>query len=239
MILLAVDTTSETGSLALARDGETLEAVSLPGERHSSALHAALIVLLQRHGMETAQLDAYGVTTGPGSFTGVRMGLAAVKGLAEVHGKPVAAVSTLETVAAAAWQRAVAQKAGAESRPGALAPLLDARRGQIFGAVYAEQEGGLRLLVEETVCSLASFLERLREAALPPLTFCGTHLEPYAAAIREAGCKDAALLSVGPQLAVPLARVAFRRWQSGRIAGAAEVDANYVRASDAELFWRE
>src|ERR1035437_4985275 len=102
MLVFAVDTCTEESSIALASDGKPLSSVALPPGWRSASLHGEIAALLERHGVRTGDIDLYAVTNGPGSFTGVRLGLAAVKGMAEIHGKPVVPVSTLEAIAAAA-----------------------------------------------------------------------------------------------------------------------------------------
>src|SRR4051812_36503774 len=102
MYVLAIDTCTEPGSVALARDAELLESPGLPAGLRSDSLHVELLRLLRSHALTTADVHAYAVTSGPGSFTGVRLGMTAAKGLAEVHRKPIAAVSTLEAIAMAA-----------------------------------------------------------------------------------------------------------------------------------------
>jgi len=154
MNLLAVDTSSGQGSLALARDDGWCAVVPLTAEWKSTTLHAELARLLERHGLTSRDLDGYAVANGPGAFTGLRIGLAAVKALAEVHAKRIVTISTLEAVA----------EAGRELLPasfsGDLAALLDARRGQIFGALFRVEGPVLHQLIGDCVCPLRAFLER-------------------------------------------------------------------------------
>jgi tRNA threonylcarbamoyladenosine biosynthesis protein TsaB len=131
--ILALDTTSPHGSLALRRDGATLSELAL----HSSDGYAHLIFqgitdLLREGRVGLAEIDCFAAASGPGSFTGVRVGLAAVKGLASALGKPVAAISNLRALAAL----------------GNLTPVIDARRGEVYTAVYDTE---LRLVSPETV----------------------------------------------------------------------------------------
>src|SRR5829696_5004035 len=93
-VILAVDTCLGQGSIALARSTATekfllLEQVELAAEWTSTALHVEIAALLSRHQLTTVAIDAYAVTNGPGSFTAIRVGTVAVKGLAEVHRKPI------------------------------------------------------------------------------------------------------------------------------------------------------
>lgn len=243
MNVLALDTTTEPGSLALAQDGKLLQTALLPPGLRSTNLHLEIARLLERHGWAIGDVDGYAVTSGPGSFTGVRLGLTAVKGLAEVHRKPIAAVSTLETLAVAA------QQSPELARPATVAAILDARRGQIFGGVYREQDGHWRAIIEESVSSLGSFLARIgslmtanslveSEALLKP-AFCGIDLAAFVTEIEKAGWGGTRMIEVPPCLAGALAQVAVQRFQQGLGVEAARADANYVRLSDAELFWKE
>jgi tRNA threonylcarbamoyladenosine biosynthesis protein TsaB len=113
MLILAFDTATDVATSALVDDGEVL------GERASRAatLLEDVDALLRQAGAHTRELGALAVGTGPGSFTGVRVGLATARGLALALGVPVAGVSTLDALAAGA--------------PGAL-PVIDARRGEVF-----------------------------------------------------------------------------------------------------------
>src|SRR5712692_10509918 len=127
MTVLTIDTTSEFGSLALARDAEMMEAVSLHSrEGFGHLIFQEIVALLGRRGLKLPDIEGYAAASGPGSFTGVRVGLTAAKGLAEAHGKRVVPVSNL---------LALAYGGRGELR----AVLVDARRGEIYGAVYDAQ----------------------------------------------------------------------------------------------------
>src|SRR3954452_25063096 len=135
-VILAVDTTGEHGSLALVRGGELLEEVAMHApEGFAHVLFGELAALLERHGVKTADIDCFAASSGPGSFTGVRVGLACVKGLAEAVGRPAIAVSNLAALA----------RCGTARLRGA---VIDARRNQIYGAVY-DAEG--RIVSPEVV----------------------------------------------------------------------------------------
>jgi tRNA threonylcarbamoyladenosine biosynthesis protein TsaB len=209
-LILAVDTTGEHGSLALARGGRVLEemAISAPtGFAH--VLYGCIRELLDRNGVALDDIACFAAASGPGSFTGVRVGLACMKGLAEATGKPALAVSNLE---------ALARFGGGPLR----APVIDARRGEIYGALY-DSDG--TLVLPETVGKLPAWL-----ATLPPgVEFVAadwTGLDALSAAPR---------VTAPRELAASVALIATRReWQDP-----AALDANYVRRSDAELFWKE
>ena len=216
-LILAIDTTHECGSLALARGEELIEETVLhaPGG-FAHVIYGQLAQLLGRHGVKPAMVDCFAAASGPGSFTGVRVGLACVKGLAEALGKPAVAVSNLEAMASfgSAPRRAV---------------VLDARRGEIYGAVY--DDAG-RLAAPEVVMTLAAWLDILPEGemefiAMDPAALAGTRFE------------HARIVTASPALAGAIARIALARFLGGEASDPAALDANYVRRSDAELLWRE
>lgn len=209
--LLAIDTTSEYGSLALAEDGRVIEEVSL----HSSDGFAHTVFgeierLLARHKLQFGDLDGFAAAAGPGSFTGVRVGLTAVKGLSEATGRKVVAVSNLQALA---WFG---------SRP-LRAPVIDARRGQVFGAVY---NAALELVHAEVVMKFEDWVKTLPTSQLEIVTN-GPVGSATETPIREAP----------KALAGAVASIAAARFLAGLAQDPAEIDANYVRRSDAELFW--
>src|ERR1700722_48285 len=126
VLVLALDTSSPSGSLAVLRDEKVVGVVSTAtAEVYSSRMFRELEFLLGELSLRMEEFELFAIAAGPGSFTGLRVGLAAVKGWAEVYGKPIAAVSGLEAVAVQS-HRTVS----------ALVPVLDARRGQIYFGVY-------------------------------------------------------------------------------------------------------
>ncbi len=132
MRVLAVDTTTERGSVAVTENDAVAGEVRLASaEDHSRKVLPAVDFLLQSLGLRAADLDAFAVTTGPGSFTGLRVGLSTVQGLALGTGRPCLGVSTLDVLAA--------RGAGAAAT---VVALMDAYRGEVYGAVY-DGEGGI------------------------------------------------------------------------------------------------
>ena len=132
LLTLAVDTTTNRGGFALARDGRLIEAApGEPGLTHGARLPGALRALLGRHGMTTGDVDRYAVALGPGSFTGLRVGIATVQGLALVHRRPVVGITVLDALAETA-----AQRTGEASPPDLIMPWVNAGRGEVFSALY-------------------------------------------------------------------------------------------------------
>ena len=133
MLILALDTTSAGGSVALVRDGQLVdETVGDSGLTHGQRLPGELQRLLERHDLTTDAIDRYAVAAGPGSFTGLRVGIATIQGLALAHDKRVVAISVLDTLVEVAAQLADRDAPG----PDLIAPWVNAKRGEVFGALY-------------------------------------------------------------------------------------------------------
>jgi tRNA threonylcarbamoyladenosine biosynthesis protein TsaB len=219
--ILAIDTTSDFGSLALAEGDRIVEEVTLhSSEGFGHILFGQLEGLLGRHGWALDCLDCLAAAAGPGSFTGVRVGLAAAKGLADVLAKPVVAVSNLRALAAF----------GSEPLR---APLIDARRGEIYGAVY---DAAGNLMQEEVVMRFPDWLHQLPQAAIE---FLSPDLPLFKQALRATPWEHAVLTETPRHLAAAVARIAANDFLAGRAQDPLWVDANYVRRSDAELFWKD
>jgi tRNA threonylcarbamoyladenosine biosynthesis protein TsaB len=212
-LILALDTTKAFGSLALSRGSELLEEVTLHAPAgFAHVLYAHLAELLERNGVNVKDVDCFAAAAGPGSFTGVRIGLACIKGLAEAESKPAVAVSNLQALSTF----------GAAPLRGT---VLDARRGAVYGAVY---DAGGGLVGEETVGPLDAWLRGLPEGELDIVS---GDLELSVPGLR--------VVQAPRAIAGAIASLAFEAYREGRAMDPAALDANYVRRSDAELFWKE
>ena len=219
--ILSLDTTSEFGSLALHEDGRLLEEVPLHApDGFGHVLFDHLERLLARHTWETDSVDCFAAASGPGSFTGVRVGLAAIKGLAEATGRPVAAVSNLEALA---WY------GGSPLR----APVHDARRGEIYAAVYSDQ---LEIVSPEVVMAFPEWLASLPENAIE---FLSHDFTPFTPALAGTVHESALITRVPRAIASAIGGIANERYRRGRVEDPMAVDANYVRRSDAERLWKD
>jgi len=234
MLILSLDTSSPNGSFALLRDGSVLlERVSTEQERYSSSVLRDTKELLDGAQISLEHIDLFAVDAGPGSFTGIRVGLATVKGWAEVLGKPVVAVSGLEALAA---------QASASREPGSLiAAAMDARRGQIYGGLFLAGDGWghLQRIGEEVVATADEFCEFVR------MNLAGRRLVmdcPSADLIRPAmkrqGLGGCVIEEVSSALAPVIGRLGYAKALRGEAVDALRLDANYVRRSDAEMNWR-
>jgi tRNA threonylcarbamoyladenosine biosynthesis protein TsaB len=212
MRILAVDTTSAFGSIALFEDGRLIEELPMHApDGFSQTLFDTLRRVLDRHEWTVPDIDVFASASGPGSFTGVRVGLTAVKGLAEATGRRAAAVSNLMALAAcgAAPVRAV---------------IADARRGEVYGAVY---DAELNIVRPEAVMSFSEWLDSLPADSGEVIS---TDFTPFRASFRRE-------MPVTEQrvLAAAVARIAAKMDP----VDPAGLDANYVRRADAELKWRD
>ena len=169
MLILGIESSARAASCALTRDGELLgQYFQCSGLTHSATLLPMAEQLLASTGTDKAALDAVAVARGPGSFTGVRIGVAAVKGLCWALEKPAIGVSTLEAMA---WN-------GVSLGEGALiCCCMDARRSQVYNALFAIKDGRPERLVPDRALSLAELAGDLASrAAAPFLTGDGAAL---------------------------------------------------------------
>ena len=222
MLILAIDTSWKHGSLALARgDGrsfELLETASLTGGAFSAELVPQVAAALARRNLHPQEIDGFAAVSGPGSFTGLRVGLAAIQGLAEVLKKPIATVSALEALALASGVT------------GRVFAALDAQRGEVFLGEYDVRAETLQAtsLQEESLLTRQAFLAAL--AAAPTVV---TPDASIAALVLPAG---ATLRQIERPNAEAIARIGLRKILVGQTVTADALDANYVRRSDAEIF---
>jgi tRNA threonylcarbamoyladenosine biosynthesis protein TsaB len=220
-LILAIDTTHEFGSIALLDGAQTIEEIMLHSpDGFGHILFDHLARLLERHGLRVDQVSCFAAAAGPGSFTGVRVGLACVKGLAEAVGRKVVPVSNLE---------ALARLGSGELR----AVLLDARRGEIYGAVY---DAAGRVVNEPVVMGFPTWIETLPAG---DIEFISTDFTPFHAAFESTRFRNSKMTTAPRALAAAVGRIAHERFCAGLAQDPAQIDADYVRRSDAELFWKE
>ncbi len=229
MWLLAVDSSSKDASVALLRD-DRLVALVAPrsDEQHSVALFRHMQAALREAGIELKDIDAYAVASGPGAFTGLRIGLSLVKALAEMHARPVVPVGVLEAVCASA------------AAEGCLVPIVNAYRGQVFAAVYEKRDTEPALQGRERVLILPEFLQQLEADSVRPesCTFVSPNLDRWAEPLAASAFGASRRESISPVLAEAVAQRARRKLSRGEAVDALHLQANYVRRSDAELLWK-
>jgi tRNA threonylcarbamoyladenosine biosynthesis protein TsaB len=222
MLLLAIDTSGKQGSIALARAGEpvaeggdfeVIEIAPLAGGTFSAQLVPQVKVLLSSNGYTKDAVGAFAVVSGPGSFTGLRIGLAAVKALAEVLDKPIAAVSLLEVCVLSS---------GAQ---GKIMAALDAGRGDVYVGEY-EIPAAAGQPPREHLLTRSEFLSQAKG---------WTVVTPDSALADVARAAGLEISTLSPITAAEVARLGWRKIQSGETVTPEQLEANYIRRTDAEM----
>jgi tRNA threonylcarbamoyladenosine biosynthesis protein TsaB len=218
MLLLAADTSGKFGSIALAQCGpgnkcDVVEVLPLEGGTFSAQLVPQIAALLSKHEFSKNDLGALAVASGPGSFTGLRVGLAAIKALAEILGKPIVAVSLLEAIAASPHQ------------PGKVFAMLDAGRGEVYVGEY--EVGSSAVMVNERLL--------IRQEALE-LAGRNMIVTPDAGIAELARAAGSRAVEVERPKSDSIARLAWPKLQQNVTVSPEMLEANYIRRSDAEIF---
>jgi tRNA threonylcarbamoyladenosine biosynthesis protein TsaB len=219
MLVLAIDTSGRQGSIALARfrfdeEFELLDVVGLAGGTFSSELVPQIATLLSRHSSTKAQLDGFAVVSGPGSFTGLRIGLAAVKALAEVLQKPIAAISMLQAVAVAGRSE------------GRVLAALDAGRGDAYVGEYEVTQGEARL-IEQSLMTQPELQDAMTESRVV------TPDQTIALRAQSAGLE---VESIERPHSGAIARLGCRKLRAGQSISPEALEANYILRSESRLF---
>jgi tRNA threonylcarbamoyladenosine biosynthesis protein TsaB len=224
MLVLGIDTSGKAGSIALARgsesgDFEVIEVVPLTGGTFSAQLVPQIAEMLARNNFSKHDVDFFAAVSGPGSFTGLRVGLAAIKALAEVLRKPIVAVSMLELIAAAS------------AVVGNVVAVLDAGRNELYVGEYENlTENGVPRLVRERLLSGDEFALEITQTVSPPAIVVVE--EKIASALRDSGLT---VREMSSPRADAVARLGLRKYLAGAVVNPEELDANYIRRSDAEV----
>ena len=223
MKILAVETATLAGSVALVEDDRLLGEITLELPRkHSERLIPSVEFLLGQLKVKPEELDGLAVDLGPGSFTGLRVGLAAMKGLAFSLNKPLVGVGSLEIMAE-----------NLAAANGLLCPVLDARKGQIFTALFrAKGSGRPERMSEDWVLAPQELAARIAE----PVTLFGDGSRAYEAVFRETlgGRAQWAAPGVDAPRAFHCGRLARPRIEAGEGQDPDGLTPNYLRLSDAE-----
>ncbi len=220
MLILAVDTSGREGSVALARGDanafDVLELVLIAGGTYSAQLIPSIDGVLKRQGLDKTAIDGFAVASGPGSFTGLRVGIAAVKGLAEILRKPIASVSVLEAIALSTHVE------------GRVIAATDAARKEVYTGEY-EVRGGTAECARESLMSQRDFLHLLD--ANP-----AAHLITPDMDVAELAKFHMHVAQIDRPKANDYARIGLQMILTGKTVPAEALEANYIRRSDAEIF---
>ena len=224
MLILAFETSAKAGSVAIWQDGRLLgESYQNTGLTHSQTLLSMAEDLLKSCGFQPQDVTAVAVAAGPGSFTGVRIGVAAAKGFAWGLEIPCCGVSTLE---------AMAENLGIYD--GFVLPVMDARRSQVYNAIFKAEKGVLSRCSEDRGISLSDLCEELKKLDGP------VYLVGDGSMLTDSTLKEQIPNLILPpehrmhQRAAGVALVAEKMLQKGEVCDAAALTPNYLRLSQAE-----
>ena len=231
MVVLALDTTTRQGSVTVMRDGGVLGAFAGdPLVTHGERLPGDLVRALARHGLRVTDVDVFVVAAGPGSFTGLRIGIATLQGLALANNRPLVGVSALDAwnhAARVALNEHAATSSGGKSSD--IAVWMDAQRGEVFSARYAGDAAIDGPTVEKPEVVLARWA-----AHGEPRAFVGEGATAHQRLIKDA-FPDTPILVEVPLISTSVAQLGEAVARSGRAVAPDAIRPLYIRRSDAEL----
>src|SRR6185437_13341504 len=223
MLILGIDTSGKNGGVTLAEaDAQNFRVLGsdpIAGGTFSAQIVPTVAALLSKNGVAIRAVDGFAVASGPGSFTGLRVGLSAVKGLVEVVQKPIVTVSLLEALASSSLVN------------GTVVAALDAGRAEVFYGLYKVADG-IAELASERLLSRQEFLQQVLQEEVASVVTSDVALAEAVSAI---GAK--AELVERPDSTV-VARIGARKLLAGEKVAVEALDANYLRRSDAEIFFK-
>jgi tRNA threonylcarbamoyladenosine biosynthesis protein TsaB len=223
MLILAIDTSGQSGGITLAEADagsfRVIESASIAGGTFSAQLIPTLAALLKKHGYGVKDIGGFAAASGPGSFTGLRVGLSAIKGLAETLHKPIAIVSMLEALASLT------------DHTGTIAAAIDAGRKEVFLGMFEKSEHALRK-EQEILLTQQDFVAALNADGPVWLVTSDASLAELAAT------SNAAANVVARPGSEVIARIGAGKLLAGETVSVEALDANYLRRSDAEIFFK-
>jgi tRNA threonylcarbamoyladenosine biosynthesis protein TsaB len=239
MLILAIDTSGPSGGITLAEADagsfRVIESAAIAGGTFSAQLIPTLAALLKKHGYGVRDLGGFAAASGPGSFTGLRVGLSAIKGLAETLHKPIATVSVLEALASLA------------DRDGKIATAMDAGRKEVFLGVYRKNaDASTEKFGSQHGTHSDHALVKQREELVTQQDFLAMLATERPAVIITSDAAIAELVSSSHSAVVVvtapgsevIARIGGGKLLAGETVSVEALDANYLRRSDAEIFFK-
>lgn len=221
MKILALDCTATVCSVALCEDETPIALYTLNnGNTHSESLLPMIETVLRHAHLSVSDVDLFACTEGPGSFTGVRIGCATIKGLAFDRQKPCIGVSTLEALAE-----------NLQGLDGLLCPVMNARRGQVYNALFRFENGAIQRLCPDRAIALTELDKEL--AGETTVRLCGDGYELAVSALTQASLTPTPSFLI-PQNAGSVARCALRAYQAGKSGTDSSLKPTYLRLPQAE-----
>lgn len=224
MLIFGIDTCCMAATAALMNEDKLIAQTVVNHNRtHSQKMMPQIEAMFEMAERDVSEVDCFAAAAGPGSFTGVRIGIATAKALAQSFGKPCAAISTLKALAN---NNALFD--------GIISPILDARRGQVYNALFG---GGRELnrLCDDRAIALTALLDELKQQSMPVL-FCGDGVYPFKEEIISA-LGDTAVFAQrmnNMNLAASVAELGLKAFTGGNTVPYGELVPQYIRLSQAE-----
>ena len=225
MRILALDTSTTAATAAVIKDGIlAAEAISNNSKTHSQKLMQLVDEVLKNSGLAADEFDLYASSLGPGSFTGLRIGAATVKALAQVTGKPIVGVPTLDALAFNLYQC-----------QGLICPILDAQRGMVYSALYRFEDGELKKLQDFRVIEIEALIKYFKSFN-EHVTVLGDGTYLYGKTLRDGFDK----VRIAPETHVmprasSVAALALKLYESGIHESYSSFKPYYIRKSQAEV----
>jgi len=223
MIVLALETATMTGGIAIVKDNSLIGEIRTNVKiAHSERLMGSIDWLLKTSDISVNEISAFAISIGPGSFTGLRIGLCTVKGLAYATDKPVIPVPTLD---------AFARSLPLCSSP--LCPMLDARKNEVYTGLYKWKDGECVKVTPERAVNPVDFLKEIKE----PTVFAGDGATTYRDLIKDALKENALFLPPSRMYpsAATVAEIAIEKIRSGFVTDPVSLTPFYIRKSEAEM----
>jgi tRNA threonylcarbamoyladenosine biosynthesis protein TsaB len=227
MNFLGIDTSTKTCSIAVTKDDSLVTEMTLCNNlSHSRKLLSLIDDTLEKAGIDIDKIDGIAVSTGPGSFTGLRIGIGTVKGLCMAASKPIVGVSTLEVLSYPVPDHSAL-----------ICPLLDARKKEVYTSLFQYKNNRLTRLAEDMVVSPFEILKRIDEKTI----FLGEGAEVYRELIIEKLSDLAVFL---PQFfnqprGASVAAIGLKKYQEGELLSLQDLKPVYIRRPEAEIKWEE
>ncbi len=222
MKILSLDSSAQVATVALCEDDALLAEFTLNnGNTHSETLLPMIEALLSAYGIAVDDVELFACTSGPGSFTGVRIGAATIKGLAFGRKIPCVGVSTPEAIAE-----------NLSSLGGLICPVMNARRSQVYTALFRSDGVTMERLLPDSALSIAE-LDDLLSAYGEPVAFAGDGYDVTMASLKKTEIRPVCE-RLRHQSAYSVAQVAYREYLAGRTSTDASLAVNYLRPSQAE-----
>lgn len=232
MKILAIDTSASSGSITLLEDDRLLaELTTCIQKTHAERLLPSIKNLLDNAGIKIEDIDGFALTTGPGSFTGLRIGLSTIKGLAWSLNKPIVSVSTLE---------ALAMNIPYSDKP--ICPVLDARKKEVYAGIYKVADYWPISVTADSAIVPEALVKKIKEPTIflgdgvNIIAECGMRNAEFNSELRTPNSK---LIFAPPHLwpikASNIGLLAWKKFQSGAIDSPENIGLNYLRSSEAEI----